>query len=225
MRHPEMRLVVPIGPGWLETAQATPAGANVVVLVDDGFAVPEVSIMGRTSGLLLRDTLLILRPGPRASYALLFRRSLSESSTTEQVAQTGYGALNINGSRSDRWPSNVVLLHDAGCQLVGKKRLDQRTPSKEPTQSKRTRPALGYYEPGTRRQRVLAFESLNVPHFGYGDEDGFEHVDDWECEKQCPVKLLEAGGTGQSRYYLQFMSEEGLHGWLANLVAPLPLSA
>ncbi len=88
-------LLVNARPGWPEEVSNLLPGAHVAVLADDA----DVGIEGRLAGLEFRDTILVLRPGPRSSYCFLFRVPLAESTVAEQMMATGTGGLNINACR------------------------------------------------------------------------------------------------------------------------------
>jgi hypothetical protein len=60
---------------------------------------PEDALEGRKAGLELRDTLLVLRPGPISSFVFLFRKPIEEGTVAEQMGKTGQGAINIAGCR------------------------------------------------------------------------------------------------------------------------------
>ncbi len=208
-------------PGWPNSVPVDP-GVHVGILVTASGELSSICLAGRLAGLHLRDTLLVLRPGPTISFILLFRRPLVQDTLVEQVVSTGAGALDIEKSRPGlgRWPTNVLVLHGPGCHQNGSRKLGYSTGSRERRQSNRSRPSLGFYEPGTKRRRVVHLETVLVPHFNYGDQEGVETVDDWACQPGCCVPLL---GVDQSRYYPQFVDEEGLRAWLARLIAPVPI--
>jgi hypothetical protein len=68
-------------------------GSHLIVL---GQA--EDAIQIRKQGLQLRDTVLILLPGPREVFAFLFRKPL-EGTVAQNVLKHGVGGLNIDGCR------------------------------------------------------------------------------------------------------------------------------
>ena len=74
----------------------------------------------RAHGLELRDTILVLLPGPEIALAFLARKPTTN--VLADVLNTATGALYIDGCRvptqvagKGRWPTNVVILHAAGC--------------------------------------------------------------------------------------------------------------
>jgi hypothetical protein len=89
------------GPFWTQDLPKLLPGAHIAVISHEADV---DGIEGRKAGYELRDTLLVLGPGvepdrPFASYVLLFRKSLSESTVAEQILSTGTGALNIDACR------------------------------------------------------------------------------------------------------------------------------
>jgi hypothetical protein len=90
-------LVTPDSPGWTARAHDLLPGAHLALLTSS----PESGIEGRKLGLELRDTLLILKPGPTTSFVLLFRKPLAEPTLADQVAKSGTGPINIDGCRVD----------------------------------------------------------------------------------------------------------------------------
>jgi hypothetical protein len=89
------------GPFWTQDLPKLLPGAHIAVISTEADC---DGIEGRKAGYELRDTLLVLGPGldgdwPTASYVLLFRKSLAESTVAEQILSTGTGALNIDGCR------------------------------------------------------------------------------------------------------------------------------
>ena len=223
---PAVSLLLHTGPGWLDRATAVAPGAHVAVLTRGPSSI-DVAVAGRSAGLHLRDTLLVLRPGPLPGFVLLFRRPAEEATILEQVGSNGAGALDIAHSRhpAGRWPPNVLLVHGPECVRRGRRRLSQATGTRDPRLAVRSRPSLGFYEDGSKRKRVTDFKNVEVPHFNYGDEDGFERVDDWECQRDCSVRLIDTNGTEQAHYYIHFKDDEELGGWLLTLMTPPTFSS
>ncbi len=80
-----------------------PTGAFVTSLVPGAhgiaFGEPGLGLRLRAWGLELRDTVLVLSPGPRTETAYLFRVPLSEDTVAGNVLKHGTGAININAGR------------------------------------------------------------------------------------------------------------------------------
>ena len=171
----------------------------------------EAGIAGRFAGLELRDTILVLRPGPTVGFLFLFRMPLP-GTVIDQVAKTGTGVLNIaacrvasgdpipmfetssgrkligrsseyvvtrtNEARRDgRWPTNVVFIHEEGCQEMGTRRIKRGGGLKRTFYGVKTGSVYGQYG------------ELKTPQ--YGGELGIEAIPSWTCVSGCPVALLD----------------------------------
>lgn len=84
-----------------------------------------------------------------------------------------------------RWPANVVVSHAAGCRLLG---------------TARVRSAMGVSGGNPDGNGIFSgsFPRGDGRTVGYGDEDGMEVVEAWECADGCPIKALDeqSGATG-----------------------------
>lgn len=78
-----------------------------------------------------------------------------------------------DGDAKGRWPKNVIFSHHSSCKCIGKKRVKGSGTSKE------FHPA---YE-GESTTKFLRGNSYSGNH--YGDLDGMETVEDWECAAEC----------------------------------------
>ncbi len=163
-------------------------------------------------GMELRDTLLVLRPGPRAGFAFLFRTPLSEQGVTTQILATATGGLNIDACRvpsgGEHFRSTVK--GRGGGMLLGDPRegaslgMFQANATFEPTN-----------HPGGRwPPNVLLVHAAAC----VGQLDG--DVVTWNCVVPCPVMILDAiDAERNSRFYPQFADEEGLMSWLHKLTS------
>jgi hypothetical protein len=196
-----------------------------VVLVGTEFD----ALQARIRGLQLRDTLLILLPGPRTSFAFLFRQPL-EGTVAENVLRYGTGGLNIDATRvsigkednifqtnphtkggfghagaqiygdsrgaptydfsKGRWPSNLVLVHGPGCVRIGEKKVH---PGGGGT-ARRLAGVSNQVAYGGNIGRLAP----GTPDLGYVGSDGLETVTNWQCQPDCPVRLLDEQ-SGESR--------------------------
>lgn len=108
------------------------------------------------------------------------------------------GMFGLGGSTSGRWPANLILEHLAGCRNMGVVKVKvpkHRNPSVHvnafPHGSHQLRPDKAAYD--------------------FSDEDGNETVQKWDCDPECPIRVLdEQGGdrpstlTGRaSRFFKQ----------------------
>jgi hypothetical protein len=85
----------------------------------------------------------------------------------------------LTGVRAEgRWPANLALQHLPGCKNIGVKKVVNPSGSLDKE-----------YE---QRNRVYGKFDKRETWKKYGDEDGMETVEDWECEDGCPIKALDA---------------------------------
>jgi hypothetical protein len=160
---------------------------------------------------------------PAAEYIVLAQRPHLER-RLDEIVTTGAGALSIDGTRisSDnrralvglaigygadghskavgntdlgRWPANVVLSHTPDCHPTG-----------EFAEFK------GDAREGGGSGGLWSGESNHQVGPGYGDADGRERVEIWECAEGCPVAALDrqsgtlTSGTGA-------VKKASGHGW------------
>ncbi len=222
-------------------------GAHVALFSDS----PYGAVEGRLRGLELRDTILVLRPGPRSGFVFLFRHPLEESTVAGQVLATGTGAIHVDATRvgSGRWPPNVVLVHAPGCRQEGSRRIPTGVAVRHNLGKTGGHYGFGRANPELRQD------------IGYADEHGLETVAAWSCTPGCPVPVLDAlseemgihgaGGAiagrpaglgydatsyhlgrertfhrfgdagGATRFYPQFASESELVAWVERLITVL----
>ena len=199
-------LVIHARPGWAEEVRDLLPGSHIALFAEDENA----GIEGRLLGLELRDTILLLRSGPKAGLVFVFRVPLMEGTVAAQVLSTGTGGINTNacrvGSSNGRWPSNVTLVHGKTCTNIGSRTV--------PT-------SMGVRGSDEGNLKYGGGKGLRRPNHGqivgYGDEDGMETVESWECEPDCPAQLLSAFGE-VSRFYPQFADEGLLVAWITRLL-------
>ncbi len=198
-------------------------GQHVIVIGTESDA-----LQARMRGLQLRDTLLILLPGPKTAFAFLFRQPL-EGTVAENVLRYGTGGLNIDGCRVahvtvaggnhadnphlrnpirvgaesednllfprkrgdcltptnslGRWPSNLVLVHGPKCQRLGEKQVkgSHAVAADGKTVANRTYSTpMNVYSPLPNR-----------PVTSHVGKDGTETVTAWQCQPDCPVRMLD----------------------------------
>lgn len=116
-------------------------------------------------------------------------------SPTHQYGDLGTRGTPVQFDARGRWPANLVLQHLLGCTRVGVKRVKAASP-KDHWKVKGT-PKLGVAFAARHPSEAV----LNQNHSsGYGDEDGLETVEAWECSLGCPVADLDAqSGTLRAR--------------------------
>lgn len=139
----------------------------------------------------------------------------------EGVALSGSadGSLNRNEERiarfdpsRGRWPANVVLTHGEDCERIGERSIKSRPSAPRQTGT------------GEKRADGWGFAKSAI-HDRFGDENGTERVEKWDCAPGCPVAMLDAqSGLGNdagaaSRFFYVGKArkgerEEGLIGKL-----------
>lgn len=106
---------------------------------------------------------------------------------------------------SGRWPTNLLLVHGSGCVRVGTQRVPAHT-------------AFG--RPGDSRGGILnkTGAARKNPHPGFADADGTETVSAWDCQPDCPVRMLDemSGTTTNTRHMSYQRSGEGFIGSIAD---------
>lgn len=163
---------------------------------------------------------------PSAEHWILARKPLSEEGLARNVLRWGTGGLNIGATRvgtdlmvnpsahnkpgghslllsqqgmpsdrppsiaSGRWPANLLLSHTEDCLPLGKKRVKGSHPSD-----------YNWEESSQENPTHIARNIKSGQH--YGDSDGTEEVDYWDCAPGCPVTLLDEqsgiGGSGKGK--------------------------
>ena len=96
----------------------------------------------------------------------------------------GWGQWSVN--HAGRWPANVVVVHRAGCRVVGELRVPTGTAHRERSGGKTI---------------FSDTEKKPLPNITYGDSDGMETVPDWRCDLGCPV-----GALSVARFFKQVQS-------------------
>jgi hypothetical protein len=156
---------------------------------------------------------------PAAEHWILARRPLAEATVAANVLAHGAGAIDIDAcriahaeppmppttrrtgkfagavyagdeyslrmadanrgpARAGRWPANLVLSHSEGCRPMGTRMV--RNPGGGIAGGQ---PSItGTYEGGERPRSAWQ---------AYGDADGLETVEVWECVEDCPVAELD----------------------------------
>ena len=138
-------------------------------------------------------------------------RSDKAVSLTESAVLYGCG-LAIDDSRvgAGRWPTNTIAVHNASCKKIGKRALrgDPRSAKGAVLDGKRPK---GFFNVGS--QAGSSTPGARV----YGNKDGLEWVDDYQCDPSCPVATMSKQEDGANRFFPNLFKEE-LLPWLVRLV-------
>ena len=86
---------------------------------------------------------------------------------------------------SGRWPANFALSHDDDCKASG-------------TRKVKTGVAVRRNFEGGEKQRGFLASAASGPDMTYGDADGTETVEAWQCVEGCPVRMLDEQ-SGESK--------------------------
>ena len=128
------------------------------------------------------------------------RKPCSEGSITANVVAHATGALNIGacrvtggkggargGDARGRWPTNLILVHQPGCEIVGERNVSIGTAHRERSGGKTI---------------FSETDKKLLPNMSYANPDGTETIPAWACTDACPVAALDAqsgqltSGTG-----------------------------
>ena len=85
---------------------------------------------------------------------------------------------NVEANSQGRFPANLILTHHPECECVGTKKIKA-------------------ISGGTNAKRDSNYMSMTIGYKdadglgGYGDENGEETIEDWNCVDDCPIKILD----------------------------------
>lgn len=103
------------------------------------------------------------------------------------------------GEKLGRWPSNLLLVHGPGCRRVGTQRVPAHAAFGRPRDSKG----------GILNKTGAARKN---PHPGFGDEAGLETVAAWECQEDCPVRMMDEQSGDRVSGHLRAEVQRGAFG-------------
>jgi hypothetical protein len=184
-------------------------GTHIAVISKDSFA----ALQERFKGYELRDTFLILTPGPTNLFGYLFRVPLEEKTVAAQVLKTGTGGLNIDKCRirtSERLTGGAGKLWSHYRDGTEDRAFPQTNDRKGRWPSNLLlihhpeciqqginimRPKEGYRPNPVSKQAdgLIKFNEKKVGYqkISYTSHDGTEIISNWICHPSCPVKLLD----------------------------------
>jgi hypothetical protein len=192
-------------------------GSHIIVVSKEALN----SFIGRYQRWELRDTFLILTPGPTNLFGYLFRVPLEEKTVAAQVLKTGTGGLSIDAcrigiddgtrKRPPVKPTNTTYAQDQWTQdPENQKPFDSQGLGRWPSNLLLIHHPECYQE--GQKQVVSSAPSKNkIPKrskntyaqdkytqikmirstIGHGNEDGLEIIPAWICHPNCPVGLLD----------------------------------
>lgn len=163
-------------------------------------------VEGSFRGWELRDTLLILLPGPTVLFAVLYRVPLSEPTMAAQVSKTGTGAINIGACRvrtNDKYNRAPAVsgFHGIGGYVKGSGRQsDSSDQGRWPSNLLLVHHAE-CVQRGVRQVNEPEAKQMSRQIYGktntlgrtltFAGDDGLETIPAWECHATCPVRLLD----------------------------------
>lgn len=215
-----------------------------VTLLTSPASVDQVGFAARRSGLEVRDCFSVQTPSG-SLMALLVRMPFGNTVVTQMVKH-GVGVVGIDQCRlsvhkndpnkrqpalrdkskalgrfesglvagyraatltQGRFPSNLLLVHGPDCECVGTKRVKGTNP-------------IGP-NPGTGGKATYEGGWSGSSNHDYTSNDGTEEVTAWDCQPDCPVRLLDQqSGVTTSAKSKTFHSEYGgkshtgfMRGW------------
>lgn len=105
------------------------------------------------------------------------------NANANDVGSSSFAMKDGSGERNPcllgRFPANLALVHDAGCELVGHATVKTGMATFKSTE---TVAEIGSYSGGLRRQEH--------GEYGFADSDGMETADEWRCTETCAVAEL-----------------------------------
>ena len=188
------RVMKPGTYGWVWALPRT-AHWTMTACEDAGFAVRDVLVHVFGTGFpksrsLLKPAsehwILIKAPGDLRELRIEENRIVAGANDDSRrvrhnSASIGFGGSEINfqsGGAAGRWPANFALSHDDDCKASG-------------TRKVKTGVAVRRNFEGGEKQRGFLASVASGPDMTYGDADGTETVEAWQCVEGCPVKMLD----------------------------------
>lgn len=105
----------------------------------------------------------------------------------------------IGGSLEGRWPANVILSHSDDCKCVGTKKVKGTKPHPIISSEDKLDETYGRNKSG------------EIVH--YGDENGLETVESWECVDGCPIKIMNEQSGNRKTNRCENPSDCGGNTW------------
>ena len=188
------RVMKPGAMGWVWALPRT-AHWTATACEDAGFAVRDVLVHVFGTGFpksraLLKPAsehwILIKAPGDLRELRIEENRIVAGANDDSRrvrhnSASIGFGGSEINfqsGGAAGRWPANFALSHDDDCKASG-------------TRKVKTGVAVRRNFEGGEKQRGFLASAASGPDMTYGDADGTETVEAWQCVEGCPVRMLD----------------------------------
>jgi len=159
-----------------------PAHEPIIVARKPCRGTVEAQVLATGTGALNIDACRIdSGPSPsaerRQGSAAHLNRPHGASGWTDRQSAENY-ATTRPGEQLGRWPANVCLVHSPDCERVG----ERRVPSSVTVRR--------HVEPGTPEPGIFPKRAIGGDDVTFGDGDGMETVEAWDCAPGCPVAQL-----------------------------------
>jgi hypothetical protein len=132
-----------------------------------------------TGGLNIKATRISIDLDVDASQLRVMNRS-------KRVGGDGWGMSTVSGDvpqvvhPEGRWPANLILEHRSECRQLGTRDIRSR---------KEERPEQ---DEGRMDKTNWRFRPTPATSRGYGNQEGIEIIDVWNCATDCPVRFLDS---------------------------------
>jgi len=197
------RVMKPGAYGWVWALPRT-SHWTATACEDAGFAVRDVLVHTFGTGFpksrsLLKPAsehwILIKAPGDLRELRIEENRIGTEarSNPPKGKPSEGWGHQNKGEPRecTGRWPANFALSHDDACTSSGTRKVKTGVA------------VMANRDGGVHNQVYGEFKRQPGTDVTYGDADGTETVEAWQCVEGCPVAMLDeqSGGTASRFFY------------------------
>jgi site-specific DNA-methyltransferase (adenine-specific) len=174
--------------GWGSALK--PANEPIVLArkpLEKGLSIAENILKWGVGGINIDATRIGLSKGDDAR--LGGKGSWKTDKAAENVYEGGYEGKDIESSPLGRFPANIILTHHPECECIGTKKVKAIKGGNSRAIQKNTYNDFGKNYDNTP----------NGVGCGFGDENGQEEVENWDCHEDCPIRILdEQSGISKS---------------------------
>ena len=188
--------------GWGSALK--PANEPIVLArkpLEKGLSIAENVLKNGTGGINIDATRVGLSEGDDSR--LGGNGSWKTDKSAKNVYEGGYEGKEIESSALGRFPANLILTHHPECECIGTKKVKSVSNYKS--------------KDGYENQSIVFNGQLNsMKSEGYGDENGEETIESWNCHEDCPIKIMdEQSGTLNQQGVCK---SDNKSGWQNNFV-------
>jgi site-specific DNA-methyltransferase (adenine-specific) len=159
-----------------------PASEYIVLArkpLEKGLSIAENILKWGVGGINIDATRIGLSKGDDAR--LGGKGSWKTDKAAENVYEGGYEGKDIESSPLGRFPANIILTHHPECECKGTKKVKAIKGGNSRAIQKNTYNDFGKNYDNTP----------NGVGCGFGDENGQEEVENWDCHEDCPIRILD----------------------------------